>query len=268
MLKIIFVAVFILCLYSNIFALELQSIKVNILKGDYKQAIVEGEKALASQEESRDSDELYYLLGLSYLKDGNFLRAADIFEIILKEQPDSKFKDEAKIGLADAYLLRSDFDKAKGELEDLLKTCPNTKLKAQAYYRLSQIGFKKGDSNLGNMYLNLLRNEFPTNTELILNRDLNIPAPALTPKPPPVISSPPAVDISYTVQVGAFSNKANAESLVQKLSQGGYQSYLEESSAEGSQSFRVRVGKVSTRQEAADLEKKLSLEGYPTKIYP
>lgn len=264
MLKVFMVLVFIATLHNNLYAFELQNLKVNILKGDYKQAIVEGEKGLASQEESREIDELYYLLGLSYLKDANFLRASDIFEIILKEHPDSRFKDEAKFGLADTYLLRSDLDKAKGEYEDLLKNSPATKLKAQAYYRLSQIGFKKGDSNSGKMYLDLLKEEFPTNTELILNRDLYIPAP----KPLAIASNESAPIVYYSVQVGAFSSKENAQNLAQKLIQEGHQAYIEDPSTEGSQSFRVRVGKLPSRQEAAELEKKLSLEGYPTKIYP
>ena len=262
----VFYFLFFIFYFSNAYALDLNNMKIDILKGDYKQAILEGEKILATQEESRDLDELYYLLGMSYLKDGNYLRASDIFEIILKEFPDSRFKDEAKLGLGDTYLLRANFDKAQTSYEELLKGNPNTKLKALVYHRFSQIGFKKGDTNFGKIYLDLLRQEFPTNMELILNKDLYIivPKPAAT----EVVSSSSSYEVYYTVQVGSFSKKANAENLVQKLTQEGRPAFIEEISSDGKQSFRVRVGKFSSRQEAVNLEEKLSQEGYPTKIFP
>jgi tetratricopeptide (TPR) repeat protein len=250
---------------SQAYNLDLDKIKVNILKGDFKQAIVEGEKILSTQEEKKDLDELYYLLALSYLKDANYLRASDIFEIVMKEFPDSKFKDDAKLGLGDTFLLRGNLDKAQNSYEELLKTNPDTKLKAQVLHRLSQIGFKKGDTNQGKMYLEMLRQEFPANIELILNKDLY---PIASPASVSGVTAKPILELYYTVQVGAFSKQANAENLVKKLSGEGYPAYSETISSQGKESYRVRVGKVSSRQEAVILAEKLSQEGYPTKIFP
>ena len=61
---------------SSAYALNLDSLKANLLKGDYKAAISEGERLVARDQRS---DELYYLLGLCYLKDGNFLRSSESF---------------------------------------------------------------------------------------------------------------------------------------------------------------------------------------------
>jgi hypothetical protein len=80
---------------SSAYALNIDKVKINFLNGDYKAAILEGEKILAHSRQSPDTDELYYFLGLSYLKDGNSLRASDIFEIILSEFKDSRFRQEA-----------------------------------------------------------------------------------------------------------------------------------------------------------------------------
>jgi len=264
MLRIFLVIVFIMAFHNNLFALELKNLKVNILRGDYKQAISEGEKALATIEESRELDELYYLLGLSYLKDGNYLRASDIFEIILKEFPDSKFKDESQLGIGDTQLLRANLSKAQDIYEELLRERPNTKLKAQLIYRLSQIALKKGDSNQAKVFQDMLRQEFPSNPELVLNKDIDIVIAKAT---PPAISTA-AIEVYYTVQVGSFSKKDNAENLVQKLTQQGYPAYIEEVTSDQNPSYRVRVGKLSSRQEAANLEEKLSKEGYPTKVFP
>jgi tetratricopeptide (TPR) repeat protein len=244
----------VLCIgvYTNTYALDLQQVKVYFLEGDYKSAILEGEKLLA---QDAHSDELYYILGLSYMKDGNYLRASDIFEIILKEFKNTPRKDEAKLGLGDTYFLRGDFYQAQGYYKDLIDTNPGTKLKAQVYYRLSQVGFKKGDTQLGKEYLDKLKQEFPLYPESKLSQELY----TLTDS---------SSGIYYTVQVGAFSNITNARNLTQKLIHKGYPAYVEEINIKGETSYRVRVGKSLLRQEIINLADKLSQEGYPTRIFP
>ena len=239
----------------NVYALNLDRIKTYFLSGDYKSAIAEGENVLASPGDSAHLDELYYILGLSYLKDGNYLRASDIFEIILKEFQNSAFKEEAKLGLGDTYFLRGDFDKAEIYYKELIRTNPNTKLKAAVYYRLSQIGFKKGDTQTAKEYADKLRQDLPANIESRLNKDL-------------YGISDSSSDFYYTVQVGSFSNSTNARSLMDKLIENGYAAYIEEADFNNKKIYRVRVGKLKSRPEAVQLENQLSTQGYPTKICP
>jgi len=253
---ILFLFAFYLLFVYKSYALNLDKVKVYFLEGDYKSAILEGEKILASYRQASDLDELYYILGLSYLKDGNFLRASDIFEIILKEFKNSTFKEEAKLGLGDTYFLRGGYGQAEGHYKELIDNNPRTKLKAQVYYRLSQIGFKKGDTQQGKEYLDKLKQDSPVSPELKLNKDLYAAANSFS-------------GFYYTVQVGSFSSSINAKNLTQKLIEEGYAAYIEEvSSSDGKSIYRVRVGKLTSRWEAIELEKKLSGEGYPTKICP
>ena len=249
--------VFVICglcivIYNNAYALTLDKVKVYLLEGDYKSAISEGEKLVA---QDAHSDELYYILGMSYLKDGNFLRASDIFEIIESEFKNSDFRDEAKLGLGDTYFLRGDFVKAEDCYRELISSNPQTKLKAQAYYRLSQTGYKNGDIQQGKEYLDKLKQDFPLNVESNLNRDLC-----------PLPDSPS--DTYYTVQAGSFANIVNARNLTEKLIQKGFPAYMEEVTLKGQKSYRVRVGKSRLRQEILTLGNKLSEEGYPAKICP
>ncbi len=238
------------------YALNLDKAKIYLLEGDYNAAISEGEKLLAKDTHSDNSDELYYILGLSYLKDGNYLRASDIFEIIESEFKSSAFVEEAKLGLGDTYFLRGDFVKAEQYYKDLINSSPRTKLKAQVYYRLSQIGYKKGDTQQGKDYLDKLNQEFPLNLESRLNKDL-------------CSFSDSSSLLYYTVQVGSFSNSPNAKNLTEQLTQKGYPAYIEEAVSKGTEKiYRVRVGKFRTRQEAIKFKNKLSQEGYPTKLCP
>lgn len=240
---------------SRCVALNLETLKVCFLAGDYKAAITEGEKILASVKESRQLDELYYILGLSYMKDGNYLRASDIFEIILNEFHDSRLREQAQLGLADTLFLREDFVRAQNDYEELLKRDQNTHLKAQLFYRLSKLGFRTGDTETGKEYAQKLKNEFPHNSESEFAADF-CPIPRS------------ASEMYYSVQVGAFSEKKNADTLTQKLLQKGYPAFIEESYAQAKTSYRVRVGKANTRQEAIVVEKQLAQEGYPTRICP
>lgn len=85
------------------YGLNLDKVQAAFISGDYKTAISEGEEVLSGAKKDYNLDELYYFLGLSYLKEGNLLRASDIFEIIINEFEKSRFKDKAKLGLADTY---------------------------------------------------------------------------------------------------------------------------------------------------------------------
>jgi tetratricopeptide (TPR) repeat protein len=191
------------------------------------------------------------------MKDGNYLRASDIFEIILGEFKNSKFQEEARLGLGDTCFLRGDFTKAQDCYQGLLSSNPNTRLKAQIYYRLSQVGFRKGDTQFAKGYLEKLKQDFPANLELKSDKDLG------------VIPADVSSEVFYTVQVGSFANISNARNLTQKLTQAGYPAYIEEfASSQTGKTYRVRVGKLRQRQEAVELENKLSQEGYPTKICP
>ncbi|HTZ10767.1 MAG TPA: SPOR domain-containing protein [Candidatus Margulisiibacteriota bacterium] len=253
--KIFFTFLLILFPLHASFALDLDKVKVNFLSGDYKAAISEGEKLLAGASQAGQSDELYYFLGLSYLKDGNYLRASDIFEIILTEFKESKFKEEAKMGLGDTYFLRSDFGKAEEYYRQALAESPESRIKPALYYRLSQSGFKKGDPEQGKVYLDKLRNEFPQGAELVANQDICLLPPANS-------------EFFYTVQVGCFSSSVNANNFLKTLADKGYSAYIEEAVISGLPSYRVRVGKSKSRQEILELEQKLSREGYPTKVCP
>lgn len=236
---------------DNTYALNLDNMKVNFLKGDYKAAIAEGEKLIAKDPHS---DELYYILGLCYLKDGNYLRASDIFDVIIQEFRSSRFKEEAMMGLGDTYFLRDDFAKAWETYQEIIKNNPRTKLKTQVFYRLSEISFKRGDVRSGKEYLAKLRDKYPLAPEAKQSQESF-----------PVEKN----NFYYSVQIGSFSNPDNANNLVGKLSKSGYLAYAETgSSASGAKVYRVKAGKLKNRQEAEDLKKRLSLEGYPTKICP
>ncbi len=242
---------FIILACGSAWALNLDNLKLHFLSGDFKLAILEGERVLASATAADTLDELYYILGLSYIKDGNYLRASDIFEIIINEIKGSRLKEEARLGLGDSYLLRGDFDRSLSIYRELLNSNPQARFKPMLYYRLSQACIKKGQTEEAKQYLGKLKNEFPLSPETGLDNDLYAGA-----------------DIFYSVQVGSFTAVSNARNLCVKLAGQGYDAYVQEARIDGQKTYRVKVGKTASRAEAVQLSDKLFSEGYPTKIIP
>mgnify|MGYP001594814574 CR=1 FL=1 len=234
----------------NSYALNLDRAKIYFLKGDYSACVNECEAILAHSRYSKDLDELYYILGLSYLKQGNLLRASDIFEIILREFKDSGFREEAMLGLGDVYFLKSDYEGAQNQYQQILSSNPDTKLRGLLLYKLAQASIKRGNWQEAQGYLDKLNKDYPLSFEAKLAKNLS------------------NQEFYFTVQVGAFSRFNNANNLCKRLIDKGYPAYIQEFDSKDAKSYRVRVGKLNSRLEAKELEKRLSQEGYPTKIYP
>jgi len=85
------------------------------------------------------------------------------------------------------------------------------------------------------------------------------PPPAkTTPKPQMVMA--PATGKAWAVQVGSFSERANAERLRDKLIKSGYRAFVNKSRAKNQNVVRVRVGPELVRSNADKLSKKLQKE--------
>ena len=233
--------------------MNLDKPKFYFLKGDYKKAIKEGERMLAQAgKDSRGLNELYYILGVSYMKDGNLLRASDIFEIILRESRSSEFRTEAEIGLADTYFLRGDYATAEKHYKQMEERRAYARFADGIYYRLKRCAEKKGDNAAAAAYAAKISGNFPPPAE---DNGLD------------VLRNP---GFFYTVQAGSFSRQANANGLKEELFRKGYDAYVEKYQKPGGGNilFRVKVGRFNDRGQAEESAKKLSKEGYPIRICP
>ncbi len=229
---------------------DLDRIKADFLRRNYRRVIFEG-LAQLDRINIRSSDELNYIMGLSYLKENNLGQAQESFKRTLKNLS-GKFRAQATLALADTYLIAGQYQEAEDIYNKLVNEDPNTSLKAALLYRLSQSGFKKGDNRQGNEYLFKLKKDFPLSPELKLTSGI------------------PRIEVSlkdageYCVQVGFFANTVNANNLKERLCALGFPAYVEAAAG----GYRVRAGRFKARDEAVDLESKLSKKGFPTKLCP
>jgi len=83
-------------------------------------------------------------------------------------------------------------------------------------------------------------------------------APVQPVKPAEVASGKPAAAESWAVQVGSFSEQANATRLRDSLRGKGYPAYVEQVKLASGASYRVRVGPVLSRADAEAIQAKLA----------
>ena len=243
------------------YCLNLDKIKAAYLNGEYQAAVSEGEKILLTSVNHTGFDELYYYLGLSYLKDSNFIRSEDMFNRILNEFANGKYRSQAQLALGDVYFLQGDFEKARSAYE-VLTSDPDQKLKSALLYRQSQLALKMGDFAKNKELQEQLKSVYPFSLEAKQDKGVFISVAQVR---EPEVKSEPASG-NFSVQVGVFSSKDNAINLAMELAKKGFSTYTEDAEIDGKASYRVRVGKSSTQQEALELQIQLQQQGYPTKI--
>jgi tetratricopeptide (TPR) repeat protein len=231
-------------------AQELDVLKTDFLQGNYRRVIFEGQAQL-DRMHFGNADELNYILGLSYLKESKIILAQDCFRRILSN-PNSKFHKEASLALADTYLVSNQFQLALDSYNKLMVDDSNGSQKPAILYRLSQLELKRGAYQKSNDYWFKLKKDFPLTPELRLTKgigSMNVLASQTN---------------EYSIQVGFFTNSANAENFKNTLLGKNYPAYVENFGA----GFRVKVGRCKSSKEALDLESKLSQEGFQTKVCP
>lgn len=244
-------AIFIFCSWFVCSAMDMNSLNTRFLQGNFREVVSTGEALLQGGLFS-DKQGLYKLMGFSCLKINRPREAKQYFQESLRLSGQGGLNDEARIGLADAFLVSGELDDAQRIYKAVLEDNPGTKFKAAIFYRLSKIAIRNGDSEKANLYLAKLKNDYPLNLELKSKEGLEY------------LSAARKEGIIYTVQVGYFSNSANADNFKKKLIAKGYPAYLQCSAG----ACRVRVGKFGKLKEAVDLQNKLSEDGFATKIFP
>lgn len=216
------------------------------LRGDYRKT------ASACRIISRDrmlGEEGRYIMGLSLLKLGNLQGARKNFSFVLDNYPNSKIRDAVLLGIADSYYLEGKFDKAEEYCIRLLKNFPGTGYASIACLRMGESQRKQGKWEKADSSFYKVVRDYPFSLEERVAR-------AYLKK---------KTDF-FSIQIGAFSKKGNAQKLSKLLRKKGYDGYIVKSYKKDRLIYRVRVGKFGTRKRADDEAAKLKKEGFTVRI--
>lgn len=241
------------------------------LEGRYDTVISESEALINSG--SGRKDELYYLKGLSELKTDRFSNARASFNRMISNYPWSKKAFDAHLGLGDSYLLEGANAKALGVYNDMAERYHSDKNIAIVYSRLSSCYAKMGLRDKADSYYNMAKAGSPLSFEAKSPPITSESSQSSTRAPGIKIKETSALSVTrgagkgpYSVQVGSFKNRRNADNLAKKLAACGYESYVAIPVGSGDKFYRAKVGKFETKNEASKLALRLKSEGYNIKI--
>lgn len=202
-----------------------------IAKGDYQEAMV----ALRSLGEGSSGDigkdAILMSVGNCYLGMEDYEHAADTYRSLIKSMPDSRRVPSAYLLLAKSLQSLGNMEEAKGFYRKVIESYSQSIVAQQAQQYLSS---------------------------------LSAPPPK-SPPPESAKGKPAASETAgekhtssyFSIQVGAFSSRRNAESLARRLRKRGYSVDIIPPVSGKSRLYRVWVGRYKTRSGALETSKRL-----------
>lgn len=236
---------------TGVWQRRLDDIRRIYLKGDYNLCIEELERLLSLGPPPSIKPDLRYLLGLALLQDEQYSDARANFNIILSEKAKGELIEDAFLSIADSYYLEGNYDEAFGSYRKFLLDYPASNSASIANLKLGLCARKKGRWDEAKYYFQKVQAEYPLSMEAKRATELFYEQ-----------------ETYFSVQVGSFQNKDNANALEAELIKKGYDAYIISPQDKGDNFYRVRVGRFSARSEAEFNEDNLKREGFPTKIVP
>ena len=227
---------------SAVRAASLSDAHKDYLYGDYEAAISKANRL-------RENDQTLYFLGLIHMKMADYSQARTHFRRLMRIYPQSKHYDAGLVKLADTYFLEENFIYAKSRYEEIKRKYSGFNYQPLVYLRLAQIASKQGDWKSKDEYIRKIKKKYPLSPEAEFAAQLA------------------EHKNFFTVQVGAFTNGKNAQTLKEELSK-KYAVYIKEDIKGRSIFYKVRVGMFKERSQAERVYRKLFNAGYPARIYP
>lgn len=226
---------------------SLERLEGLFLEENYAKTVSEADRLIALTGSAPEKEELHYLKALALIKEGRFRDSRNCFEGMLLGFPRGRRLFDAKVGIGDTYYLEGDYAAAIRIYEDIMKEYPDKANMAIVYYRLGECYRSSGIRDKADAFFERVREAAPLSFEAKM-------APAEY----------------FSVQVGAFKSKANAERLARDLPRAYGERYVEtgSSSGRGGALYKVRIGRRASREDALALAAKLKKNGYETKICP
>lgn len=218
-----------------------QVIHENFLNEQYASVDTLANQYLSQNPRAADANDVLYLQALSLLKLNRSEEAREKLRQLEASAPNPEIKAAASASIGDSYYYEGSHTRAYESYKETMRKYPASDQKEYLRDRLLELSAEFGYTTIKPM---------PNN--LPLTSRLKQTAFEET--------------SFYSVQVGSFSRSKNAEGLVRKLVQQGYEAYVADEKSHGM--TRVRVGHFSTKAQAASTEARLKREGYPTKIVP
>lgn len=191
--------------------------------------------------------EAYYYLGrLSINPDS----ALFYFNKVKTDYPQSRYADISYLEIAKSNIARKKYQNAIISLNELLRKYPDTNLQDEIMFWLGISYMSSDKEKEGISILENLRKTYPKS--VWSERALTII---------PLKDTPEVPQEYYTVQVGSYRNKSNAENYAEEIRKNGFSVQTVEALVKGNTYYRVWVGTLSTIEQAKAFSQELESLG-------
>ena len=188
--------------------------------------------------------EVYYYLGrLSVNPDS----AAQYYYSVINDYPQSRYADIAYLEIAKVNIARKNFATAIANLDELLKRYPDTDYHDEIMFWQGVSYISIGNTGRGESILASLQSRFPKS--VWSERAANITQKKESAKE------------YYTVQLGSYRNRENAENYAASLREKGIDIKIVEALVKGQTYYRVWSGEFASLEKAKEHVSKLNSMG-------
>jgi cell division septation protein DedD len=239
-------------------------------RGQEGRAMIARELAAAPEGSPRYVEALYWRAALA-------ATAADAerdYKRIIIEFPVSRRSESALVGLAQLELARGDRTQAMQHLERVVREHPSGPSRARASFWMARVHFDEGNFPRACARLEDSRRHTPTeavemrnqleyyaqrcegvDTTVVVRASPAESTRSMPPRPGAVATQPaaPRGATAYTVQIGAFATRADADARHRQLRAQGHATRVVKVGA----LWRVRIGRYGSREAAADTARAL-----------
>jgi len=208
-----------------------------VKEGNFKEA---RELLPALVKEKPDDAGTIYFQGLLEKKGETSLK---YFESLLSKYPKSEYADDALMQISEYRYARGLYISAERTLLMIPRKYPESEHVERAINLLMQAMLVTGKADTAKMYLDVFKKKWK-------NLDVELPESELAKLAEPVGSMDTHKNEEYTIQIGAFGSKKNAERQRDVFKERGYKVILGKKKVANKQLHLVWIGKYSTYDDA------------------
>ncbi|MGQ9816690.1 MAG: SPOR domain-containing protein [bacterium] len=196
----------------------------------------------------RIAEVYYYLAKLTVNPDSSVL----YYQHIIDNYPQSRYADISYLEIAKIGIAQEKYRNALIILNELNKNYPNSELKEEILFWTGIAQIESGNKEAGYQTLQNLTNTYPKSSWAYRARNL---IPQAEPN-----------KVYYTVQVGSFRNRENAEKKLEELKAEGYSGRIVEATVMDKLHYRIWIGEFETMEQAKSLVAKLDSIGIKANV--
>jgi tetratricopeptide (TPR) repeat protein len=202
----------------------------------------------------------YLGISRSMVQVKNYEGVDDLLKRIVGSASITLFQQEALLQLARFYSVSGNLALAQAVYEKIILDYPDTLAALESKQRIGDLNIQGGapmDEQIAGIY----------DESLLSGRYIpGVPVEVFPPEMETVIDIEDVVESEsvdrYTVQLGSFAEKKNAEAFTVLLKNKGFSAFFVEATVEDKTFYRVRIGLYEKRKGAEELMKSLEDQGY------